>query len=97
MKSSQQTLLIEDEEGNCTVEVRDVCKETPGKESKKGRFHITSINGGELQCFDINDYRVKDSPNLLEQFCLNGELTKKVDNINEIRQRINEWRNFYNF
>lgn len=96
MKSSEQTFLIEDTQGNSSIEVRNVCKETPGKESKKGRFHITSING-ELECFNTDDHRVKDSLNLLEPFCINGELTKRMDNIDIIRQRINEWRDFYNF
>jgi nicotinamide phosphoribosyltransferase len=96
MKSSEQTFLIEDESGNTTVEVRDVCKETPGKESKRGRFHI-ALDNGVPKCFRLGDPAVAELPNLLETFCVNGQKLLPTENIDMIRDRINAWRDVYNF
>jgi nicotinamide phosphoribosyltransferase len=96
MKASEQKFIIEDEAGNLTYETRDVCKETPGKESKKGRFHI-ALENGVPKCYKLGDPAVSTQPNMLETFCVNGELTKSLDNIDAVRDRINTWRDFYDF
>jgi len=95
MKSSEQTFLVETEDGNTSIQVRDVCKETPGKESKKGRFHIALNDNHIPQCFKLGDPIVSDKPNLLETFYCNGKIVKSPDNIDEIRKRINDWRTRY--
>lgn len=97
MKSSEQTFLVETEDGNTSIETRDVCKETPGKESKKGRFHIALNDSNIPQCFKLGDPSVSNKPNLLETFYHNGEIVKSSDNIEEIRKRINDWRTKYDF
>jgi nicotinamide phosphoribosyltransferase len=91
MKASEQKFVIEDEAGNLTYETRDVCKETPGKESKKGRFHI-ALENGVPKCYKLGDPAVSTQPNMLETFSVNGELTKSLDNIDVVRERINTWR-----
>ncbi len=96
MKSSEQSFFVEDKSGNLTYETRDVSKETPGKESKKGRFHI-ALENGVPKCFRLGDQTLLDRPNLLETFCVNGEVVKSVDSIDVIRNRINTWRSFYDF
>jgi nicotinamide phosphoribosyltransferase len=96
MKSSEQTFLIEDYDGNISIQVRDVCKETPGKESKSGRFHI-ALDNGVPKCFRLGDPAVAELPNLLETFSVNGQKIKQSDNIVVIRERINTWRTMYNF
>ena len=97
MKSSEQTFLVETEDGNTSIQVRDVCKETPGKESKKGRFHIALNDSNIPQCFKLGDPTVSDKPNLLETFYYNGEIVKRPDNIKQIRERVNYWRELYDF
>ena len=95
MKSSEQTFLVETEDGNTSIQVRDVCKETPGKESKKGRFHIALNDSNIPQCFKLGDPIVSDKPNLLETFYYNGKIVKSPDNIDVIRKRIIDWRTTY--
>ena len=97
MKSSEQKFLVETEDGNTLIQVRDVCKETPGKESKKGRFHIALNDSNIPQSFKLGDPIVSDKPNLLETFYYNGKIVKNPDNIDEIRKRIIDWRTIYDF
>ena len=98
MKSSEQTFLVETDSGSgdASIEVRDVCKETPGKESKKGRFHI-ALENGVPKCFRLGDPAVADLPNMLETYSVNGQKVKEPDNIDTIRARINTWRGVYDF
>jgi hypothetical protein len=96
MKSSEQVFLVEHESGGNAIEVRDVCKETPGKESKRGRFHI-ALDDGVPKCFKLGDQVVVDRPNMLETFYQNGQLVKSFDNIDTVRERVNYWRGVYNF
>ena len=96
MKSSEQVFLIEHESGGNVIEVRDVCKETPGKESKKGRFHI-ALDNGVPKCFRLGDQVVADRLNMLETFYQNGQIVKSSDNIDTIRERVNYWRGIYDF
>ena len=46
MKASEQKFLVSDVNGKKWTDVRQVCKETPGKQSKKGRFHIVDFGKG---------------------------------------------------
>lgn len=96
MKASEQTFLVEHESGEVSIEVRDVCKETPGKESKKGRFHV-ALENGVPTCFKLGNSTVASQPNMLELFSVNGKIVKSFDNIDVIRDRINTWRTFYDF
>ena len=96
MKASEQTFLVEHDSGNMTIEVRDVCKETPGKESKKGRFHI-ALDDGVPKCFRLGDPAVAALPNLLQTFSVNGQKLVQSDTIDVIRSRINTWREVYKF
>ena len=97
MKSSQQEYEITNVDGSVRREVRNVGKETPGKQSKKGRFHISMING-VIECNDIDDIdnpRVAGIPNMLEPYYENGNVCKSVGNIDEIRERVNAGREMY--
>ena len=91
MKASEETFLVEDSVGNSKVEVRNVCKETPGKRSKEGRFHIATVDG-VTKCFTLGDPTVKDMPNLLELYSQNGNICKPLDNIDVVRARVNAYR-----
>jgi nicotinamide phosphoribosyltransferase len=94
MKSSQQEYEITNVDGRVWKDTRDVGKETPGKQSKKGRFHISLIDG-KIECNDINDPRVAGIPNMLERYYENGNVCKSVGNIDEIRERVNAGREMY--
>jgi len=94
MKSSQQEYEITNVDGRVWKEIRDVGKETPGKQSKKGRFHVGLIDG-KIECNDINDSRVVGIPNMLERYYENGNVCKSVGNIDEIRERVNAGREMY--
>jgi len=96
LKASEETFLIEDSNGNSKVEVRNVCKETPGKRSKEGRFHIATVDG-VTQCFTLGDPKVKDLPNLLELYSQNGQVYKPLDNIDVVRARVNAGRAVLDF
>lgn len=95
MKASEQTFSVETEDGNTSIQVRDVCKETPGKESKKGRFHIALNDSNIPQCFKLGDPAVSDKSNLLETYYYNGEIIKSFDNIEQIRRRVEYWTEVY--
>jgi nicotinamide phosphoribosyltransferase len=96
MKSSQQEYEITNVDGSVRREVRNVGKETPGKQSKKGRFHISMVDG-VIECNDIDDPRVANIPNMLERYYENGNVCKSVGNTNlmEIRERVNAGREIY--
>lgn len=91
MKASEETFRVEDVEGNVWTEVRNVCKETPGKQSKKGRFHIANVDG-VVQCFTMADPKLNHIPNMLERYSMNGNICKHLDNIDTVRGRVNEGR-----
>ena len=91
MKASEETFEVTTAGGQTYTEVRQVCKETPGKQSKKGRFHV-GVFDGVVQCNSIDDPKVKDVPNMLVQYCVNGNETRPRDNIDTIRSRVNEGR-----
>ena len=88
MKASQQVFEIENIDGIVYRETRDTCKETPGKESKKGKFHVGVIND-EIQCTNIENPAIQNIPNILT-VC-------RPNTIIEIRNRVNFWRNKYGF
>jgi len=96
MKSSQQEYEITNVDGRVWKEIRNVGKETPGKQSKKGRFHISMVNN-VIECNDIDDPRVAGIPNMLERYYENGNVCKSVGNHNlsEIRERVNAGREMY--
>jgi nicotinamide phosphoribosyltransferase len=94
MKSSQQEYEITNVDGSVWKEIRNVGKETPGKQSKKGRFHVSMIDG-KIECNDIDDPRVADIPNMLERYYQNGNVCKSVGTIDEIRARVNAGREMY--
>jgi len=94
MKSSQQVFEITNIDGSVRKEVRNVGKETPGKESKRGKFHVGCIDG-TIQCNDINDPKVIGIPNMLVHYCINGNICNSFDNINTIRDRVNQYRELY--
>lgn len=96
MKASQLVFEVENTNGNVWMEVRDTCKETPGKQSKKGRFHICSKDG-VIQCFDTKDATKPDLPNMLEMYFSKGEVVHKLDDLSTIRERISDYRNLYGF
>jgi nicotinamide phosphoribosyltransferase len=90
-KASEQTFDVTTVDGQAYTEVREVCKETPGKQSKKGRFHV-GVFDGVVQCNSLNDPKVKDVPNMLVQYCVNGIETRPRENIDTVRARVNEGR-----
>jgi nicotinamide phosphoribosyltransferase len=91
MKASEETFDVTTVDGQTYTEVREVCKETPGKQSKKGRFHV-GVFDGVVQCNSLDDPKVKDVPNMLVQYCVNGNETRPRENIDTIRARVNEGR-----
>lgn len=95
MKSSLQEYEVTNVDGSVTREIREVCKKTPGKESKSGRFHVAEIDG-VVQCNDINDPKVIGIHNMLERYYENGNICKFVGNLNDIRKRVNDGRAKYN-
>jgi nicotinamide phosphoribosyltransferase len=96
MKASEETFLVEDTTGKTWTEVRDVCKETPGKQSKKGRFHIATVDG-IVQCFSQGDPKLNHIPNMLECYSVNGNVCRPLDNIETVRARVNEGRRMLDF
>ena len=96
MKASEQTFEIENDQGEIWTEVRDVCKETPGKQSKKGRFHIAENSDGIIQCFTLGDPKCIELPNLLVELSINGNICGPMSNIDEIRARVNRGRELLN-
>jgi len=96
MKSSQQEYEITNVDGSVRTEIRNVGKETPGKQSKKGRFHVSMIDG-VVTCKDINDSSVF-GPNMLIPCYRNGityNLHEVVGNIEVIRNRVKDGRDRY--
>jgi len=91
MKASEQVYEIETKDGNKYREVRNTAKETPGKESKRGRFHVGKVGGQIVTAEKL------DVPNLLERFSCNGNICMPLDGINEIRARITQHRREMNY
>lgn len=94
MKSSQQMFKIRNVDGTTRIETRNVGKETPGKESKRGMFHV-GIFDGIIQCNSIDDPKVIEVPNMLFPYFINGNICKSFDDLKTIRERINFWREQY--
>ena len=88
MKASQQVFKIENIDGTSYCETRDTCKETPGKESKKGKFHVYEVDG-EIRWTVVKNPTISDVPNMLTR--------SRPNTIEEIRERVNYWRNKYGF
>jgi len=86
-KVSEQTYVHADG----TVEVLACCKETPGKESKKGRFKVCDVDG---MIVTLGEHERPDLPNMLVPFYLNGLVCDgpAKDTITIIRERINAQR-----
>jgi nicotinamide phosphoribosyltransferase len=90
MKASQQKFRMADN----TIETRNFSKETPGKESKKGTFHVCEIDG-VIQCFNENDPKVEGIPNMLVPYFINGNICK-YENLKDIRARVKHYRDQLN-
>jgi hypothetical protein len=84
---------IENREGNKWREVRLTAKETPGKESKKGRFQVSMV-GDKIMTFPEGS---NPAPNLLQEWSCNGNMCRPSDTIAVIRARINEHRRLMNY
>jgi nicotinamide phosphoribosyltransferase len=86
-KVSEQTYVHADG----TVEVLACGKETPGKESKKGRFKVCEIDG---MIVTLGEHERPDLPNMLVPFYINGTVCDgpAKDTIVQIRERINVQR-----
>jgi len=89
MKVSRQTYRHADG----TMEIVDCAKETPGKQSKKGIFQISVLDGKIVTL--PRDTR-PDLENLLVTYYENGKIYK-WDDIAVIRKRINDQRQAGNF
>lgn len=94
MKSSQQEFDITNVDGRVWKEVRNVGKETPNKQSKKGRFHVSMFNG-KIECNDIEDPKVIGIPNMLEPYYINGNVLHSNSGIVKIRERVCAGREMY--
>ena len=83
-KCSEQTYVHSDGK----IEIIETAKETPGKESKKGRFQVSIVDGNITT---LHEGARPDLTNMLEQIYLNGEVTgfALTDTIESIRERIN--------
>jgi nicotinamide phosphoribosyltransferase len=88
MKASEQEYEIETRDGRKYREVRHTCKETPGKESKKGRFHVAEVAGKIVTVPE----GTLEAPNMLKRLSCNGNVCCPLDNITQIRARVNEHR-----
>ncbi len=94
MKSSEQTWETVYEDGReTTIEIRNVCKKTPGKISKLGRFHIGVDEHGVPTCYSANDPIASTQESMLKVF----NSFESCDSIDVIRSRVNMWREFYGF
>ena len=96
MKASEQTFLVTDQSGKSWTEVRQVSKETQGKESKKGRFHIVDMGEGNIKCFSEGDQSISHLSNMLETYTKDGSLVKTLDDLDTVRNRVHKYRNFLN-
>ena len=92
LKASEETFEIKTSDGITYIEVRNVCKETPGKQSKKGRFHISKSKDGNIQVKSHNDPSVKNIPNILVEYYKDGHQIRERDSLNTIRARVKDGR-----
>lgn len=88
MKASEQTFEIETLDGKKFREVRNTAKETPGKESKKGRFRVVKREDKILTLRADES----DEENLLVRMSCNGNICCPLDGLQQIRERVNEHR-----
>jgi hypothetical protein len=88
MKASQLQWLVELEDGTTYTETKDICKETVGKESIKGRLMVYELDG---KIFTAQE-GFMNAPNLLQPLVRDGRLLTTLPHIGQIRQFINEQR-----
>lgn len=88
MKASELEFLVESEDGTTFREVHKIGKETPGKESIKGRVQVSLVDGKYVT---VPEGSIEQA-NLLRVMCENGQRSI-LDHIGTIRQRIKEHRN----
>lgn len=88
MKASQLQWLVELENGNTYTETSNICKETVGKESIKGRLMVYELEGKIITAPEGS----VDAPNLLQPLVRDGRLLHPVPHIGQIRQLISEQR-----
>ncbi len=94
MKSSEQTWETVYEDGRePTIEIRNVCKKTPGKTSKQGRFFIGLDEDGVPTCYPENHPIASTQESMLKVF----NTPESCDSIDVIRSRVKKWRGFYGF
>lgn len=89
MKASEQEYEIVDKDGNVHRDVRHTAKETPGKESKKGRFKVCVV---EDKVVTVPESELPDVPNMLVRYSCNGNICTPLNNITTIRARISAHR-----
>jgi len=89
MKASQLEFLVEYEDGSpATRRINDIAKETPGKESIKGRVQVSLVDG---KIVTVSEGSIPE-PNLFRTLCMNGNICGPMDHIGTIRQRIKDHR-----
>lgn len=88
MKASQLQWLVELEDGTTYTETVDICKETVGKESIKGRLMVYELDDKVLTAPEGS----VDTPNLLQPMVRDGRLLTTLPHIGQIRQFISEQR-----
>ena len=89
MKASQLEFLVEYEDGSpATRIINDIAKETPGKESIKGRVQVSLVDG---KMVTVPEGSIPE-PNLLYTLSMNGNICVPLDHIGTIRQRIKAHR-----
>jgi len=88
MKASEMEFILESEDGTITTEINNIGKETPGKESIKGRVQVSLVDG---KLVTVPEGSIPE-PNLLQVLSMNGQRSLTLDNIGTIRQRIKEHR-----
>jgi nicotinamide phosphoribosyltransferase len=93
MKASEQEYEITTRDGRIYREVRATAKETPGKESQKGRFQVVQISGETQVAIEGQ----LPGPNLLRTYFLNGEVIGPMETLSTIRARINAHREMKNY
>jgi len=93
MKASQLEFHIEKEDGTCYNEIRDIAKETPGKESIKGRVQVSLVDD---KLVTVPEGSIPQA-NLLRVLSMNGNVCVGMDHIGTIRQRIKDHRMFMGY
>ena len=93
MKASEQEYEISTIDGKVYREIRHTAKETPGKESKKGRFMVTEVDGKIVTLME----GASSEKNMLIEYSCNGNITTVLDNITQIRERVSVHRKKMNY